>query len=589
MTWTTRQLQILETTTRVGSVFSLMGAGFIILTFCVSPEFHKPINRLAFFAAFGNILTNVATLISQDGIKAYHENPSSGVCKMQAMLIQWFMPADALFCCAMALNVYLTVFKKYSSHRLQRLEIPYVVACYGIPFIPALTYLFISKTKKDGHEASLYGPATLWCWVSDDWQILRIASFYGPVWVVLLATFAIYILAGKVIFKLRGTLRGFAREMSASMSGTGHGYSGGTGTITSVPPAIVNTGTAAAGGGVPGGVPGHKHAMSADDAMLLVGTHNSMINPDVQLPFGTAAVNRSGLEGGQMAMPMLSDAGPVAGVNMHHNQPHTAYSCVVETGRMVPNTNAAILAARHKSAVEANTAAWAYCRCAMLFFLALVITWLPSSINRVYTVVHPGATNFGLHFASALVLPCQGFWNGLIYIITTLPACRVFFYDLQDRWYEIWARITIAAGKPSQPHVNHHHPRLHRRAGSNRSIPGTAAGGHSVEPMPPIHMRSHSAKIVSGSGESTSSVGDHDSMDKSRFMGVHHHGIGDGGDGGRLGRMMSQGGGRGNRASNQSEHQLSYCSTDDISTVRTNSITPQTSHGARSPHQYLQR
>jgi len=49
---------------------------------------------------------------------------------------------------------------------------------------------------------------------------------------------------------------------------------------------------------------------------------------------------------------------------------------------------------------------------------------LPSSINRVYTVRYPDATDFGLNFAAALVLPAQGFWNGLIYIITTLPACK---------------------------------------------------------------------------------------------------------------------------------------------------------------------
>jgi hypothetical protein len=42
----------------------------------------------------------------------------------------------------------------------------------------------------------------------------------------------------------------------------------------------------------------------------------------------------------------------------------------------------------------------------------------------VYTLRYPDATDFGLNFAAALVLPAQGFWNGLIYIITTLPACK---------------------------------------------------------------------------------------------------------------------------------------------------------------------
>ncbi len=49
---------------------------------------------------------------------------------------------------------------------------------------------------------------------------------------------------------------------------------------------------------------------------------------------------------------------------------------------------------------------------------------VPSSINRGYGVVHPTKFNFGLQWVAALVLPLQGFWNAVIYIFTSLPACR---------------------------------------------------------------------------------------------------------------------------------------------------------------------
>lgn len=102
MPWTTLELAILQTTSRVSSVFSLLGASFIIVTFCTSTSFHKPINRLAFFAAFGNILTNVATITSQRGIET---GRSSALCRIQATFIQWFMPADALFVCTLLPSV----------------------------------------------------------------------------------------------------------------------------------------------------------------------------------------------------------------------------------------------------------------------------------------------------------------------------------------------------------------------------------------------------------------------------------------------------------------------------------------------------
>jgi len=239
----------------------------------------------------------------------------------------------------MALNVYLTVFKKYSSHRLQQLEIPYIIICYGVPFIPSVVFLFISK-QESGATKPLYGPATLWCWVSDEWQIFRIATFYGPVWIVLVFTFSIYILAGNVIFKLRGSLRFFARgELSSVSTGTGN-YGSGGGTVTSLPPAaLANQG--------------------------ITRTQNINVQGDQSNMGNTSAT-----------VPILRDPGPVAGVGIQP-QGYPSYSCTVESSRRnIPPISNTMITARQKSAVEANTAAWAYCRCAMLFFLGLVITWV---------------------------------------------------------------------------------------------------------------------------------------------------------------------------------------------------------------------
>lgn len=197
--WTESQLQSFVIVVRISSTFSLVGALFIIITFCMSKSFHKPINRLAFFAAFGNVITNFATMVAQDGIK---KGCGSGLCTVQGALINWFMVSDALFVskshldckiaskgfckytdynaqiACMALNTYLTVCKKFTAARLKKLEIYYVTGCYGIPFVPAVTYAFIRN--KEG--VPVYGPATFWCWISPEWPMLRIGSFYGPVW-----------------------------------------------------------------------------------------------------------------------------------------------------------------------------------------------------------------------------------------------------------------------------------------------------------------------------------------------------------------------------------------------------------------------
>lgn len=79
---------------------------------------------------------------------------------------------------------------------------------------------------------------------------------------------------------------------------------------------------------------------------------------------------------------------------------------------------------------ELNNAAWQYTKCALLFFTAILITWVPSSANRVYSVFSKTSSE-PLEFMSALVLPLQGFWNALIYIVTSWGACKNLVSDLR--------------------------------------------------------------------------------------------------------------------------------------------------------------
>ena len=82
---------------------------------------------------------------------------------------------------------------------------------------------------------------------------------------------------------------------------------------------------------------------------------------------------------------------------------------------------------------EANSATWPYVKCAMLFFSALLITWIPSSGNRVYTLINHGDVSKPLFFASAFVLPLQGFWNAIIYMFTSWAACK-----------SLWATVLLS-------------------------------------------------------------------------------------------------------------------------------------------------
>lgn len=77
----------IETAERTASIFSVFGAVFIIATFLSDHRFRKPINRLVFYASWGNLFANVGTFISREGIKLGIKSP---LCQFQAFQLQWY-------------------------------------------------------------------------------------------------------------------------------------------------------------------------------------------------------------------------------------------------------------------------------------------------------------------------------------------------------------------------------------------------------------------------------------------------------------------------------------------------------------------
>ena len=88
-----------------------------------------------------------------------------------------------------------------------------------------------------------------------------------------------------------------------------------------------------------------------------------------------------------------------------------------------------------------NPGAWLYARVAFLFFLSMLIIWIPSSVNRVYSLAHPDRINFPLNYVSALVLPMQGFLNAIVYVLTSQTACRELVDALRGRGTMPWRHL----------------------------------------------------------------------------------------------------------------------------------------------------
>jgi hypothetical protein len=68
----------------------------------------------------------------------------------------------------------------------------------------------------------------------------------------------------------------------------------------------------------------------------------------------------------------------------------------------------------------------AYLRTSLLFGVSVLVTWIPSSLNRIHGW-QDGTSPYHYHVATAAVLPLQGLWNAVIFFVTSWRGIREAF------------------------------------------------------------------------------------------------------------------------------------------------------------------
>ena len=240
--------------------------------------------------------------------------------------------------------MYMTLFKKYNAQRLKALEWKYHLMCYGLPFIVALTYLFIDVTPR----GKIYGPASLWCWISIEWVALRIALVYAPAWIAIFASFTLYVISGREIFKKRQQLRAFHDTPRH-------------------PVEVENPFT------------GYKSTQIEITHELAQLPHQNRIEAYQTLVPSDLKHNR------RSPPPKSYDQ---YSVKISSAQIGSSWSDSVSEVPPTPGSAAAVTFRNNRAAMEANTAALGYTKVALLFFISLLITWVSHFLSQENHLPH---------------------------------------------------------------------------------------------------------------------------------------------------------------------------------------------------------
>ncbi|KAH8769311.1 G-protein-like protein coupled receptor [Hyaloscypha finlandica] len=342
----------IEVIERIGSSISMACVLFLMSTFLAYQRLRTPSNTLLFSASPANLFAGIASLIGRAGLS----RPNAATCQVQGFFLEWFMQADAWWACAGALNVMLVFFYRYNAEQLRRLNPIYWLICYGIPAIPAVFSLIFRKNGKQ-----MYGDATLWCWYSTNYMMVRLYAYYIPIWVVVSLAMIIYTLVGIKIHRNNVLLHSIQATPLSNLCSRTFEHEV---TYSAAPPRW--------------SLPGENDLNGASTVTVSA--------PPFRL--GHCAVLKS------MFITFLTIW-----------QDDSNFS-------------------------PSDRTTMAYSRVAFLFFASNLITWVPASVNRVYALLHPTEPSFFLNVFAAIVLPLQGLWNCIIYLVVN----KTFFKEIFREW-----------------------------------------------------------------------------------------------------------------------------------------------------------
>ncbi|KAK1450583.1 G-protein coupled receptor [Colletotrichum melonis] len=407
------QIDIIIALERIGASLSLVGVTLIFITYWQFKRIRSVPNLFIVFASIANVGASIACAMGYDGMRAGAE---SALCQAQAFLLEMFMQSDPWWSFAMAVNVYLVFFAGANPSSFRRYIWVYCAICFGFPMIPAVVCLLV---RPRGPDDLIYGDATIWCWINHDWSKLRIFTYYIPIWTCIVGSCVIYFAVGYHVFHHRNQLH------NLTFSNTGRDC---------------------------------KDTSCSDER----DSAEKNLTTRTEFFYGTAVTD---IQITTMAPRPWTPQVPSIAITKRSNdqQPRhqQSWRTSEEDGHCTPSPRFETTCTSDPPPRKPRRSVFqriggvgtkfsarldrldpvklAYLRTSFIFAISVLVTWTPSSINRVVNLLKPEVVSFGLNVASATVLPLQGVWNAVIFFMTSWTTFR-------DEWKDRGSRHQVRLG-----------------------------------------------------------------------------------------------------------------------------------------------
>ncbi|KKP07340.1 hypothetical protein THAR02_00537 [Trichoderma harzianum] len=371
-----REIEVLITIERTGAGLSMVAITLTLVSFFLIKKLRTTPNMFIVLASIANAGASIASMIGYDGLD---KGESSALCQGQGFIFEWFMQSDPWWSFAMAFNVFLVFFFNANPASFRKRIWIYCIICFGGPLVPAVVLVSIH----DDTKGPVFGNAALWCWVDSNWSLVRLYAYYIPIWICIFGSIIIYVAVGYHVFRNRNRLRNFTVRIPITAKRS-------------------DGGTSEAGDSTEESLARRQDYYGTATTEVQV-TSNTPDNDDFSLPMIPPAIYSHGPAivscGRSWAVPQASsyygqsiERFPRPSAALPPARPHFAHSIFSYLKNI---KSSASMKLKRLDPVK-----MAYLRTSFIFGFAILITWIPSSVNRLYSLTYDGRVDFQLSIAS---------------------------------------------------------------------------------------------------------------------------------------------------------------------------------------------
>jgi hypothetical protein len=135
---------------------------------------------------------------------------TTSLCFFQGLGIQFSMLSAMFWTASIATHCMLAVSSNRPISQLSHYMKYYHIVSWGVPALITIATFCLQYTNLASGRP-VFGNATYYCWISKDYIVFRMITFYGPLWVVFFYNLGVYIYVWR---KLR-----MSRKQVARMTG----------------------------------------------------------------------------------------------------------------------------------------------------------------------------------------------------------------------------------------------------------------------------------------------------------------------------------------------------------------------------------